>query len=152
MTSHAARFVSIVALTAALLASAPEASARPVEFDQATIGDLAAAMKAGTLTAEKLTQLCLDRIKAYDRAGPKLHAVIALNPKALEIARALDAERKAGKVRGPLHGIPVVLKDNFDTVDMPTTGGSVLLEGNMAPDDANMVKRLRDAARSFSPR
>ncbi|MGE3476901.1 MAG: amidase family protein [Rhodospirillaceae bacterium] len=150
MTRRAARFVSIAATftifgAAALFAAAPQASAKQVAFDQATIVELGAAMRAGTLTAEKLTQLCLDRIAAYDRAGPKLHAVIALNPKALEIARALDAERKAGKVRGPLHGIPVVLKDNFDTADMPTTGGSVLLEGNMAPDDANMVKRLRDA-------
>ena len=145
MINRAARFVSIAAFAAALIAAAPQASAKQVAFDQATIVELGAAMRAGTLTAEKLTQLCLDRIAAYDRAGPKLHAVITLNPKALEIARALDAERKAGKVRGPLHGIPVVLKDNFDTVDMPTTGGSVLLEGNMAPDDANMVKKLRDA-------
>ena len=107
------RFLSVVALTAALLGSvAAPAMAKPVEFDQATIAELAAAMNAGTLTAEKLMELCLARIKAFDRAGPKLHAVITLNPKALEEARALDAERKAGKVRGPLHGIPVVLKDN----------------------------------------
>lgn len=145
VTQHACRFVSAAALAVALFAASPQASAKPVEFDQATIGELSAAMAAGTLTAEKLVELCLARIDAFDLQGPKINAVISLNPQALEIARALDAERKAGKVRGPLHGIPVVLKDNFDTVDMPTTGGSVLLEGHMAPDDANMVKRLRDA-------
>jgi amidase len=137
-------FFSIVcALVGALLAS--PVAAKQVDFDQATIAELQAAMAAGTLTAERLVQLSLDRIAAYDRQGPKIRAVIAVNPKALEIARALDAERKAGKVRSPVHGIPVVLKDNFDTVDMPTTGGSVLLDGHMAPDDAFMVKRLRDA-------
>ena len=139
------KIASVVALTAALLSTAAPVSAKQVEFDQATIADLNAAFAAGTLTAEKLVELCLARIKAFDREGPKLHAVMALNPKALEEARALDAERKAGKVRGPLHGIPVVLKDNFDTVEMPTTGGSVLLEGNIPPDDAFMVKKLRDA-------
>src|ERR1700754_2243566 len=140
-----AQFACIAVLTAALLGSAAPASAKQVPFDQATIAELEAAMAKGTLTAEKLMDLCLARIKAYDRAGPKLHAVITLNPKAMEQAKALDAERKAGKVRGPLHGIPVVLKDNYDTVEMQTTGGSVLLEGSIPPDDAYMVKRLRDA-------
>lgn len=142
---HAAsRFALMCALGAGLLAAAPTASAKPVAFDQATIADINAAFAAGTLTAEQLTQWCLDRIAAYDRSGPKLHAVISLNPNALEIARALDAERKAGKVRGPLHGIPVILKDNIDTFDMPNTGGSVLLEGSVPPDDAYLVKKLRD--------
>lgn len=135
--------ISTYALIAALFAAAP-AAAKSVEFDQATIGELKAAMDAGSLTAEQLTEMCLARIKAFDRAGPKLHAVITLNPKALETARQLDAERKAGKVRGPLHGIPVVLKDNIDTFDMQTTGGSVLLEGSVPPDDAALVKKLRD--------
>lgn len=136
--------ISVVALAASLFAISP-AAAKSVEFDQATIGELKAAMEAGGLTAERLTELCLARIAAFDRAGPKLHAVITLNPRALETARELDAERKAGKVRGPLHGIPVVLKDNIDTFDMQTTGGSVLLEGSIPPDDAFLVKRLRDA-------
>ena len=143
MTKFRSQLLGAVALAAAFI-SAPVA-AKQIPFDQATIPELNAAMAAGTLTAEKLMELCLARIQAFDRAGPKLHAVIALNPKAMDQAKALDAERKAGKVRGPLHGIPVVLKDNYDTVEMPTTGGSVLLEGNMAPDDANMVKRLKDA-------
>ena len=145
MTRHVVtRFAFIFVLASALLATAPPVSARPVEFDQATIAELNAAFEAGTLTAEKLVELCLARIAAYDRQGPKIHAIISLNPNALEIARALDAERKAKGPRSPLHGIPVVLKDNYDTVDMPTTGGSVLLEGSMAPDDAYMVKKLRD--------
>jgi amidase len=97
--------------------------AKTIELDAATIADINAAFDAGTLTAEKLVQMCLARIEAYDRQGPKLHAVITLNPKALETARALDAERKAKGRRSPLHGIPVVLKDNFDTFDMPTTRG-----------------------------
>jgi len=137
------KFAIACALGVSLLAAAPAAAA-PVNFDEATIAELNAAFANGSLTAEQLVQMCLDRIAAYDRQGPKIHAVISLNPRALEIARELDAERKAGKVRGPLHGIPVVLKDNVDTVDMPTTGGSVLLEGNMAPDDAFLVKKMRD--------
>ncbi|MGE3477505.1 MAG: amidase family protein [Rhodospirillaceae bacterium] len=137
------RFLATVAAVA-LLCAAP-VSAKTVQLDQAGIADLTAAMAAGTLTAEKLVQLSIARIEAFDRQGPKIRAVITLNPKALETARQLDAERKAGKVRGVLHGIPVVLKDNYDTADMPTTGGSVLLEGSIPPDDAYMVKRLRDA-------
>ena len=90
-------------------------------------------------------QLCLARIQAYDRQGPSLHAVMALNPKALDTARALDAERKAKGPRSPLHGIPIVLKDNYNTADLPTTGGSVLLEGSIPPEDAFVVKKLRAA-------
>ena len=120
-------------------------AAKTIDFDSATIADLNAAFKAGTLTSEKLVQLCLARIQTYDREGPSLHAVMAINPKAIEIARALDAERKTKGPRSPLHGIPVVLKDNYGTFDMPTTGGSVLLEGSIPSNDAFLVKRLRDA-------
>lgn len=123
----------------------PAASAKTIELDAATIADINAAFAAGTLTAEKLVQLCLARIDAYDKQGPSLHAVITVNPKALDIARALDAERKAKGPRSPLHGIPIVLKDNYDTADLPTTGGSLLLEGWIPPDDAFVVKKLRDA-------
>jgi len=139
------KFLSAAALAATLFAAAPSAFAKPIDFDQATIADLNAAFAAGTLTAEKLMEMCLARIAAYDRTGPKLHAIMALNPRAMEQARALDAERKAKGPRSPLHGIPVVLKDNYDTFDMPTTGGSVILEGSIPPDDAFMVKKLRDA-------
>jgi amidase len=128
-----------------LLASLTRASAQTVDFDALTVADINAAFDAGTLTSEQLVQLCLARIKAFDRQGPSLHAVMALNPKAIETARALDAERKAKGRRSPLHGIPIVLKDNYDTFDMPTTGGSVLLEGSIPPDDAFVVKKLRAA-------
>ena len=124
---------------------ATPAAGQPVELDSATIQQLAAAMDAGTLTSERLVQLSLARIEAYDEKGPKLNAILSLNPKALEQARALDAERKAKGKRSPLHGIPVVLKDNFDTFDLPTTGGSVVLDGSIPPDDAFIVKKLRDA-------
>src|SRR4029077_8831445 len=82
-----------------------------------TIPELQAAMQAGTVTSKDLVSLYLARIKAYDQDGPKLNAMIALNPKALDEAAALDAERKAGRVRGPLHGIPIVVKDNYVTED-----------------------------------
>src|SRR5215510_6562504 len=134
----------IALIVCASIGLAP-AFAKTFDLDSATIADLNAAFDAGTLTAEKLVQLCLARITAFDRSGPALHAVITTNPKALETARALDAERKAKGRRSPLHGIPVVLKDNFDTADLPTTGGSILLEGSIPPDDAFVVKKLRDA-------
>lgn len=136
-------YVRVLTLVAALLLWTPGLLA--VDLDSATIADINAAFDAGTLTAEKLVQLCLARIQAYDHRGPALHAVITLNPKALDTARALDAERKAKGPRSALHGIPVVLKDNYNTVDMPTTGGSVLLEGSIPPADAFLVKKLRAA-------
>jgi amidase len=128
----------------AFAAAQPLAYSAELKIQDATIADLQTAFKAG-LTAEKLTSIYLARIEAYDKKGPVINSVITLNPKALEEAKALDAERKAGKVRGPLHGVPIVLKDNFDTFDLPTTAGSQLLEGSIAPDDAFVVKKLRDA-------
>jgi len=132
-------------LAAILLLALEPALAKSIDFDAATIADINAAFDAGTLTAESLTQMCLARIAAFDRKGPSLHAVMTLNPKAVEQARALDVERKTKGRRSPLHGIPIVLKDNYDTFDMPTTGGSVLLEGSIPSKDAFVVKKLRDA-------
>jgi amidase len=137
------RFV-VVALLAAV-ALAPADAARAIDFDALTIADIDHAFAAGTLTAERLVQICLARIDAYDRRGPSLRAVLALNPKALATARALDAERKSRGPRSPLHGIPIVLKDNYNTADLPTTGGSLLLEGSIPPEDAFVVKKLREA-------
>jgi amidase len=128
-----------------LVATQTAAGAKTVDFDALTIAEINRAFDTGALTAEHLVQLCLARITAYDRQGPLLRAVLTLNPKALETARALDAERKAKGPRSPLHGIPVVLKDNYNTFDLPTTGGSVLLEGSIPPDDAFVVKKLRQA-------
>ena len=120
-------------------------SAAPVDLSQATIAELQSAMSAGTVSSAKLTELYLARIAAYDKQGPTLNSVIALNPKALETAKALDAERAKQGPRSALHGIPIVLKDNFNTFDQPTTAGSQLLEGWTPKADAYVVKRLRDA-------
>ena len=121
-------------------------SLAPFRFSEATIDQLQEQMAAGKLTARALTAAYLDRIARIDRAGPTLNAVIELNPDALEIAAQLDAERKAGKVRGPLHGIPVLIKDNIGTADrMETTAGSLALIGAKPPRDAFLVTRLREA-------
>ncbi len=113
---------------------------------EATIADLQAQMASGKLTSAALTTGYLQRIAEIDKAGPKLNAVIELNPDALAIARQMDDERKAGKVRGPLHGIPVLLKDNIATADkMETTAGSLALVGAKPPHDAALVTQLRAA-------
>jgi amidase len=127
------------------LSSAVALHAETLNLETATIADLDKAFASGKLTSEKLTGIYLKRIEAYDKKGPAINSVITLNPKAIEQAKALDAERKAGKVRGPLHGVPIVLKDNFDTFDLPTTAGSQLLAGSIPPDDAFVVKKLREA-------
>jgi amidase len=116
------------------------------ELQEATISDLQAKMANGQHTARSLTELYLKRIEAIDKAGPKLNSVIEVNPDALTIADALDKERKAGKVRGPLHGIPVLVKDNIDTGDkQQTTAGSLALAGHKAAQDAFIIKQLRAA-------
>jgi amidase len=120
-------------------------TSRVVPLDEATIADINAAFDAGSLTSEQLVQMCLSRIRAYDRQGPSLRALITVNPKAVETARQLDAERKTKGRRSSMHGIPVILKDNINTADLPTTAGSVMLEGSVPPNDAFLVKRLRDA-------
>lgn len=115
-------------------------------LNEITIDVLQQKMQAGELSSHAITQLYLDRINQIDKAGPKLNAVIELNPDALSIADAMDAERKAGKLRGPLHGIPVLIKDNIDTADkMQTTAGSLALQGNIAKKDAFIVTKLRAA-------
>jgi Asp-tRNA(Asn)/Glu-tRNA(Gln) amidotransferase A subunit family amidase len=113
-------------------------------FEQ-SIRDQQVGMAGGHTTAVELTQFYLDRIAAYDHAGPRLNAVLVVNPRALDEARALDRERRQRRARGPLHGIPVLLKDNFDTRDLPTTGGSVALAGVVPTRDAFQVRKLRDA-------
>jgi amidase len=111
-----------------------------------TILDLQTRMAHGELTARQLAEYYLDRIERIDRNGPRLNAVIELNPQALEIAEALDEERRLGKTRGPLHGICIMLKDNIDTADqMSTTAGSLALDGHIARRDAFLVAQLRRA-------
>jgi len=137
-------FSAALLLLAALGLGVP-LQAVEIKVEDATVADLQAAFAKGTLTSEKLTDIFLARISAYDKSGPAINAVITLNPKAIEEAKALDAERAAGHVRGPLHGIPIVLKDNYNTYDLPTTAGSQMLEGSIPPADSFMVKKLRDA-------
>ncbi|MDR3416171.1 MAG: amidase family protein [Nevskia sp.] len=134
-----------LALVLAGLLAFSTARAAPLNIETATIADVQAAFADGSLTSQQLVRAYLARIDAYDKKGPAINTVITLNPKALDLARQRDAERKAGKIRGPLHGVPIVLKDNYDTFDMPTTAGSWLLKGSVPPSDAFVVKRLRDA-------
>jgi amidase len=116
------------------------------ELEEATIGELSEQMASGTRSSEEITGLYLDRIAALDRDGPRLRSIIETNPDALDIARSLDEERAAGNVRGPLHGVPIVLKDNIDTADgMTTTAGSYALEGHVAAQDSGVAARLRAA-------
>jgi amidase len=125
----------------------PLAQAAEAELDltSATLLEINQAMDAGALDSETLVKSSLARIAAYDQQGPGLNAVLAVNPRALETARELDKERKARGRRSPLHGIPVVLKDNIDTADLATTAGSFMLKGSIPPDDAYLVQRLRAA-------
>ena len=111
-----------------------------------SIAELQSKMESGELTSRQITEFYLDRILAMDRAGPKLNSVIEINPDALEIADAMDRERMEGTVRGPMHGVPVMIKDNIDTSDrMMTTAGAIALDGNYAKEDAFLVKQLRES-------
>lgn len=133
-------------LTAALLTPALVAAARRSELDEASIADLQAAMAVGRESSVSLTKKYLRRIEQLDRNGPALNSVIELNPDALDIARQLDTERKGGHTRGPLHGIPIFIKDNIDTHDrMRTSAGSLALAESIAPQDSGVAKRLRAA-------
>jgi amidase len=116
------------------------------ELNEITIDQLQQKMKEGSYTSRSVTDMYLKRINEIDKQGPSLHAVIEINPDAVKIADQMDAERKAGKLRGPLHGIPVLIKDNINSGDgMMTTAGSLSLMGNKAGTDAFIVKQLRDA-------
>ena len=142
-----------LAMTSACSPPAPDAPAAsggsevpPFEFDEVTVDDLQRMMESGEHTARSIAQAYIDRIEAMDRQGPELRSMIEINPDALEIADELDAERRANGARGPLHGIPVALKDNLDTHDrMTTTAGSLALEGSIPPRDSFVAERLRAA-------
>ncbi|BDU15775.1 amidase [Lysobacter auxotrophicus] len=132
--------------TASAKPAAPAAAPRDgFAFAEVGIDELQARMGRGELTSHALTQAYLDRIAAIDDAGPTLNAVIELNPAALKEADALDAERKAGRVRGPLHGVPVLLKDNIDATPMANSAGSLALASHHPRTDAFVVARLREA-------
>lgn len=130
---------------AMVLAAAPVA-AEAQEVEERTIEQLGADMTAGGTSSAALVRAYTRRIERIDRRGPTLRSVVAINPQALAQARALDAERKAGRVRGPLHGVPILIKDNIDSADdMPTTAGSLALKNNYTRRDAPLVARLRAA-------
>src|SRR5262245_14072228 len=135
------RIVTVAILSLALAAQAKD-QPKPFTVVEASIPEMQAALKAGRVTSRELVMQYLLRIAAYE---DKINAVITVNPKALEEADALDRERKAGKIRGPLHGIPIALKDNIHTTNMPTTGGALAFEGLVPPYEATLTKNLRDA-------
>src|SRR2546425_3925674 len=135
--------VSIVLLSAGSQQSTGQA--KPFHLLEATVDDVHTAYKAGRLTAHQLVQMYLDRIAAYDKKGPSLDAIITINPKALEEADRLDAAFKTSGLTGPLHGIPIIVKDQFDVKGMPTTLGSVLFKDYYPDRDAFVTEKLRKA-------
>lgn len=143
---HPLKLTLAATIAAVTLASQTPAAAAPFVLEEATVDSIQAAYRSGSLTATELVQRYLARIDAYDRKGPALRAFITVNPNALAEAERLDAEYKAkgGRV-GPLHGIPVVLKDNFNTKDLPTTGGNVAMKNSQPGSDAFTVDRMRRA-------
>src|SRR5688572_22969148 len=146
MSARVGRFpVAVRALPLALLLTLPlaprPALAATFDLSTATIQDIQAAIDAGALSSEKLVQLYLNRIAAYDKTGPKLNSLITINPNALAQARALDEERKTKGRRGPLHGIPIVAKDLVNTSEMQTTGGFVVMKGAVPARDAHVIKK-----------
>lgn len=133
-------------LTPEDLAESPGFRPHPFEFDEITVSELQSRMKQGETSAAQIVQMYLNRIEQIDRSGPMLRSIIEINPDALPIARQLDQERKNKRARGPLHGIPVLIKDNIDTGDkMQTTAGSLALVGNPAQRDSCVAERLRAA-------
>ena len=140
----------MASLTATSLGTSPGCITGAVggsgSLSELSVAEIQRRMAAGSLTAERLTNHFLQRIHRLDRNGPRLNSVIELNPEAVAMARALDAERRAKGPRGPLHGVPVLIKDNIDTGDrMQTTAGSLALAGSTAPKDAFIITRLRAA-------
>src|SRR5262249_53286272 len=116
------------------------------EFEETTVAELQEAMKSGRHSARSIAEAYLSRIEEVDRRGPKVNSVIELNPDALSIAEAMDKERRDRGPRGPLHGIPILIKDNIDTADrMHTTAGSLALADSIAPKDSFVARRLREA-------
>ncbi|WP_439638619.1 amidase [Nevskia sp.] len=143
MSSRRRRRPLLIALTAALLAIAP---AQALQIEEASIADIQAAYRAGSLSTRQVVEMYLARIAAYDQQGPYLNAIINLNPKALEEADRIDAAFKAsGKLKGPLHGIPVLVKDVIDADDMPNTSGFQGWKHWMPKRDATLVAKIKEA-------
>ncbi len=131
----------------AALCAAVTVAAQPPRFalEEATIAQVQAAFRDGSLTCRGLAEQYIRRIEAYDKNGPQLNAIVLINPEALKTADDLDRRFKQSGPVGPMHCVPVLVKDNYETIDMPTTAGSLSLKGMMTGKDAFVVKRLRDA-------
>jgi amidase len=142
------RLGRLVTACATLCLAVSPATAEQGSFrlQEATVASIHDAFASGQLTCTQLTKLHLDRIDAYDRRGPSLQAIIMVNPRAMEIAAEMDRQHAANRPGvGPLHCIPIVLKDNFNTFDMPTTGGNISMKSSIPPADAFTVQRMRQA-------
>ena len=137
--------VMIAILARPVPAQQPFGAPRSLQLVEASVLELQLALRSHLITSEQLVQMYLNRIATYDHAGPMLNSFIHLNEQALDEARARDLDRHRGLAHGPLFGIPVLLKDNIDTADMPTTAGSVALEGSIPPDDAFITQKLHEA-------
>lgn len=129
----------------AIIALAPGTFAAEFILEEATVSSIRSAIASGETTCTQITQGYLDRIAAYDQNNPALNALITTNPNALNVAAELDAQFSQSGLEGPLSCVPVILKDNFDTSDLPTTAGALALEGFILPEDAFQVEQLRDA-------
>ena len=136
---------AIAVLTLPLAAHRSPHDAHHLQIVEASVEALHHALESHRVTSEELVQMYLDRIAAYDTAGPKLNSFIHVNDQALDVARQRDRDRRHGRAHGDLFGVPIILKDNIDTADMPTTAGSVTLDGSVPPDDAFITERLRAA-------
>jgi amidase len=141
------RFARLLALTlvSLLAGAAPATAAPPLDLERVTVAELQSKMAAGELTSVTLTNAYIRRIAALNNSGPALNAVRILNPEARKDAAELDRERRRGTTRGPLHGVPVLVKDNLDVAGLPTTAGAIALEHSIAPEDSTVVARLRSA-------
>jgi Asp-tRNA(Asn)/Glu-tRNA(Gln) amidotransferase A subunit family amidase len=142
------RSLTVFAVSSAISIGFPArgiASSLQFQLEEATVDSINRAFDAGILDSRQLVQLYLNRINAYDDSGPKINSIISINPNALSSAEFLDSERRAGRVLSPLHGIPVIVKDNFNTFDMPTTAGALAFQNFIPTTDAFQVAKLRDA-------
>jgi amidase len=138
-------FLAVTLLAWPVAADPPSQVPKSLQLVEATVPELQQALRTHLITSQQLVQMYLNRIAAYSEAGPHLNAFIHLNSEALDEARARDADRRRGRAHGPLFGIPVLLKDNINTEHMPTTAGSVALEGSIPPSDAFITQKLREA-------
>src|SRR3954462_7344726 len=146
MRYHPWLFSFLIGVTSAIgLPAGLSAAEGSFRLEEATIAEIHQAMATGALSSEKLVELYLARIVAYDRAGPRLNSIISINPNAKAEAAALDKERADKGPRGPLHGIPVLLKDNIDVANMPTTNGSAVMKDAVPSEDGSLPKALRAA-------